>query len=392
MILFIFLALLFGIAAGLFLPQGAPFVKPVGDIFLLALKAVVSPLIFTSSTFGAASLKPKQLGKIGLKTLFYFVFSMSLAILLGLGLVQLFRPGEGVSLASDSSVAPKVSISTGHFLKNLLEKFFQNPFQALAETNVLGIVLFGILFGISIALLEERGEGLKQFFDDATQGMLKVTGIILYLAPAGVFALVYHALAQGGIQTLVGLGKYIGTVLTGLLIHGGVTLPLLAWIFGGRSIRTLFRGARPAMAVAFGTASSAATLPVTYRCATETLNVSPSIASFIISIGATMNMNGTALYEAVACIFIAQAYGVTLQGLQIIFIFLTSLLAAVGAAAIPSAGLVTMVLVLNAAGLPLEGIGLLLGVDRFLDMCRTSVNVLDDLVGCIVVSGRPKGL
>ena len=384
----IFLALLLGVGGGLILPQFAPFVKPIGDLFLLALKSIVSPLIFVSVTIGAASLKPKELGRVGFKALFYFIRSMSLAVCLGLAMVQLIRPGEGVQLGEDLSIVPTVSVTAGGFLQGLLQKLFQNPFQALAEINVLGIVVFGILLGISIALLGETAEPVKRFFEAMTQVMLKVTHIILYLAPPGIFALVYFAVAEGGSDLLMGLGKYIVTVVVALSIHAAITLPLLAFIFGGRSIRDLYRGARPAMAVAFGTASSAATIPVTYRCATETLKIPRSIASFVIPIGATVNMNGTALYEAVAVVFIAQAYGIELQGLQLLLVFLTSLLAAVGAAAIPSAGLVTMVLVLNAVGLPLEGIGLVLGVDRFLDMCRTSVNVLDDIVGCVVVAGR----
>jgi len=385
---FIFVALFLGIFGGLFLPQFAPPFKPIGDLFLLALKAVVAPLIFASVTIGAASLKPQQLGRIGVKALFYFVLSMSLAIALGLTMVQLLQPGVGAQLGkADLALGATEPLTLPRFIEGLFSKLFQNPFQALAETNVLGMVMFGILLGIAIAFLEDAGTPLRHFFESLTQAMLKVTHFILYLAPWGVFALVYGAVAQGGKDLLFGLGKYIFTVVASLSIHALVTLPLLAFLLGGRSFRMLFREARPAMAVAFGTASSAATIPVTYQAA-EKLKVPRPIASFVIPIGATVNMNGTALYEAVACVFIAQAYGVELQGLQLLFVFLTSLLAAVGAAAIPSAGLVTMILVLNAVGLPLEGIGLILGVDRFLDMCRTAVNVLDDLVGCVVVSGR----
>ena len=280
----IFLALLLGVGGGLILPQFAPFVKPIGDLFLLALKSIVSPLIFVSVTIGAASLKPKELGRVGFKALFYFILSMSLAVCLGLAMVQLIRPGEGVQLGEDLSIVPTVSVTAGGFLQGLLQKLFQNPFQALAEINVLGIVVFGILLGISIALLGETAEPVKRFFEAMTQVMLKVTHIILYLAPQGVFALVYFAVAEGGSDLLMGLGKYIVTVVVALSIHAAITLPLLAFIFGGRSIRDLYRGARPAMAVAFGTASSAATIPVTYRCATETLKIPRSIASFVIPI------------------------------------------------------------------------------------------------------------
>lgn len=384
----ILIAACFGILFGIVFPLQAPFVKPLGDLFLLALKMIVAPLIFASLTAGAARTDPQHLGKISLKTLLYFLLSMSLAIALGLFLVQSIRPGVGVDLGSASEMPQLMSMSPGEFLASFLEKLFQNPFQALAETNVLGMVVFAILLGVAISLLKEKGRPLRQLFESLSEVMLKMTHLILYLAPPGVFALVAVATAQGEIKLFIGLGKYIGTVVAGLTLHAGVTLPLLAWILGGRSIRALYHGARPAMALAFGTASSAATLPLTYKCATESLKVPPSIASFVTSLGATVNMNGTALYEAVAAVFIAQAYGLSLYGFQLFLVFVTSLLAAVGAAAIPSAGLVTMVLVLNAVGLPLEGIGLILGVDRFLDMCRTSVNVLDDLVGCVVVNGR----
>jgi Na+/H+-dicarboxylate symporter len=237
-----------------------------------------------------------------------------------------------------------------------------------------------------LSLLGARGRPVLAWFDGVNEAVLRIALLIIRLAPVGAFCLLALAVAQGGWGALASLARYALTVVLGLGIHAGVTLPLLVRVAGGVSPLAFYRAMRPAAAVAFATASSNATLPVTLACVRSLLRVPAAVAEFVCPLGATANMNGTALYEAVAAVFIAQAYGIDLSIGQQVIVFVTATLAAIGAAGIPGAGLVTMALVLAAVGLPLEGLGLILAVDRVLDMCRTAVNVCDDGAGCVIVS------
>jgi proton glutamate symport protein len=389
----VLLALVLGAAVGL---TGAatplePALRLVGDVFLLGLKMAVPPLIFASIVTGMASLgRVAAMGRVIRVTLFYFLGSMSLAVATGLLLVNAIRPGVGVNLGLAASVPERFhryeSVGALEFAHRQLTGALVNPFAALAEMNVLGIIVYALLFGAGLAVLGRKGQAGLAFFESVNEAAMWVAGLFIRMAPYGAFALLALALSRGGVGALLALGKYSLTVIAGLAVHAAVTLPALLWVFAGVSPWKFYVAMRPAVAVAFATASSNATLPVTLACVGKLLAVPERIARFVCPVGATANMNGTALYEAVAAVFIAQAYGIELSLPAQVLVFVTATLAAIGAAGIPEAGLVTMALVLNAVGLPLEGIGLILAVDKLLDMCRTAVNVCDDGVGAAIVA------
>ncbi len=274
--------------------------------------------------------------------------------------------------------------SWGDFARDQVRSILQNPMQAMANRNILAVIFFALLLGGALTTLGERGQRALELFSTLNDAVMKLVHLIMWSAPLGVMALIAEALAQGGLQALKLLAAYSGVVVVGLALHAGLVLPSLLALLGRRNPWTYLLAIRPALAISFSTSSSAATLPVSMQ-SVEAAGVSPRVSGFVLPLGATINMDGTALYEAVAALFIAQVYGVSLSPGQQIVVFLTAVLAAIGAAAIPSAGTVTMAMVLAAVGLPIEGIGLILAVDRFLDMLRTSVNVWGDMVGAAVI-------
>ena len=266
----------------------------------------------------------------------------------------------------------------------------RNLFKAMAETNVLPLIVFSLIFGGVLTTLGEKGRTVIAFFDGLNDAIMKIVHLIILCAPIGIFALIAAKLGEakgfsGFAPELVKLAKYAITVIIGLIIHGFVTLPLVLWMVGRRNPFAYGANMLTALTTAFSTASSSATLPLTLECAEENNKISKRTASFVLPLGATINMDGTALYEAVAAIFIAQVYGITLGPIQQVIVFITATIAAIGAAGIPEAGLVTMVIVLKAVGLPIEGITLILVIDWFLDRCRTTVNVWGDAVGAAVI-------
>ncbi len=382
----IFIALGLGVLIGVYLPTVAGWLTPVGQAFLLALKMIIAPLILASMVTGVTHLKQlADLGRLGVRAAGYYVITTLVAVLLGLAMVNLIKPGVGAQIGG--TAVPSVLMTAaqdGGFLQNLLPSLLANPFAALAATNVLGLIVFGILLGMGIVAVGEPAAGLRQLFDGLYEVMKRLTGWIMKAAPLGLLALVSGVVMASGLEVFVTLGKYMVTVVLGLAIHSVVILPLILRLIGRRPTQYA-SGMRPALGVAFGTASSAATLPVTLESTVKNNGVREPVANFVLPLGATINMDGTALYEAVAALFIAQAYGISLSIGQQVLVVATATLASIGAAAIPSAGLITMGMVLQAVGLPLEGIGLILIVDRPLDMCRTTVNVWGDSVGAAVV-------
>jgi Na+/H+-dicarboxylate symporter len=339
----------------------------------------------------------RHAGRTGGLTIAYFFGTTGLAVAVGLLMVNLVRPGAGADLAVLSAHPATLhaqEIGVGAFLGELARGLFVNPFKALAEGKVLPIIVFALLLGGVTSTLGERGEPLRRFFEAFDAAMMRIVHVILFFTPYGVFALLGALVARSGPEVFLGLAKYVFTVLAALALHVTLLLLLVLPALGRLRPGRLVSGMRSAYAMAFSTASSSATLPMTIECAEGQVGVPRRTARFVLPIGATVNMDGTALYEAVAALFIAQAYGIHLGlGAQLI-VFLTAATAAVGAAGIPEAGLVTMSLVLTSVGLPLEGIGLILAVDRVLDMCRTCVNVVGDSVGSVVVArldGQPVG-
>lgn len=364
-----------------------------GDIFVASLKMLVVPVILTSLLVGVTSVGDVgKMGQLGGRAAVYYISTTAIAILIGLLLVNIIEPGVGADLSAaqmtDQAEAGKdlrPDTLLRDFLVDKKRGAIRNPFKALAEGNVLGIILFTLLLGGGLVAIGEAGKQTIDVVKGLDKAVMKVVDWVLWLAPLGVFALLQRSLADGGLSALKALAAYSGTVAAALAIHGFIALPLIVKFVGGMSPVTWLRGIRSPMAVAVSTASSSATLPVTIEACEENLDVPGPVASFVLSLGATMNMDGTALYEAIAALFVAQAYGIDLSLGQQLVIFFTAAAASVGAAGIPSAGLVTMAMVFQAVGLPLEGIGLILAVDRFLDMFRTTVNVMGDTSAAVVL-------
>jgi proton glutamate symport protein len=363
----------------------------LGNIFLRLLKMIIVPLIFTSITSGVLGLgTSKNLGRLGLKTLVYYLGSSMIAILTGLLLVNLIHPGVGVELGLTAVVSQDQLATTN--LKDILSRLIpENPIAAMAQDEILPIIFFCILLGIFITKSADKYRNvLTDFFNAGFEVMLKITHFIIGFAPIGVFGLVARIVATTGLEVFRSLGLYFVTVLGGLIWHYLINLPILIVLFSRRNPFQHLKNMGAALLTAFTTASSSATLPLTMECAEKNAGISNKISSFVLPLGATVNMDGTALYECVAAIFIAQAYGIELSFMDQSMIVITALLASIGAAGVPMAGLVMMTIVLKAVGLPLEGIGLILAVDRLLDMVRTSTNVWSDSCGTLIIASSEK--
>ncbi len=378
------LALLLAVACGLLCPQVALKTEFLGQLFLRLLKMVIAPLILTSvytSVAGLGSLR--RLKEVGGKTLIYYLFTTALAVLTGLLAVHIWQPGLNAAL---QEVSPPV-LKPFHPLEFLLGLVPINPVKSLAEGKVLQIITFALLLGTAtLALPKDPRQRLFDLFEALNQALIVLVRGIIWLTPLGVFGIVSSLVAQKGLSPLLALGRYVITVIFGLGFHALITLGVILWLIGKERPWHYFLKVREALLVAFSTASSSATLPVSLEVATEKAQIPQKVAGFVLPLGSTINMDGTALYEAVAAMFIANIYHVHLNLSDQIVVFLTATLASIGAAGIPSAGLVTMAMVLQAVGLPLEGMGLILAVDRFLDMLRTMINVWGDLIGARIIS------
>ena len=382
---------------GYFFPDATIYTNWMGEIFLRALNMIIIPLILCSITTGVASVgNADNLGRLGLKTMGYYVLSTLAAIITGFLLVRLIKPGVGADLGFNVPVDEISSVSDS-FGSTLIKIIPSNIFEAMMKGEMLAIIFFAILFGFFITKVNEKPRLLiTDVFNAALDVIMKITLFIIRFTPLGIFSITAKVIAQqirlgNEISEVISrLGLYFLTVLTGLFIHGFITLPLTVKLLGRANPLKHMKNMTTPLLTAFSTSSSNATLPLTMKAVEVEDGVSNKIASFTLPLGATVNMNGTALYECVAVIFIAQAYGIELTfGQQLIVIF-TALLAAIGAAGIPMAGLVMMTVVLKAVGLPLEGIGLILAVDRILDMFRTTINVYGDTC-CAVIIAKSEG-
>ncbi|NKB82566.1 MAG: cation:dicarboxylase symporter family transporter [Nitrospirales bacterium] len=399
-------ALLLGILAGMMfgglVPEWGKAVQFLGDLFLRALFVMVVPLVMSSMIVGVSSVGDvRTLGGLGFRTILFFVTTTGLAVLVGLLLVVIIHPGtpllqESSDLTSESgySLSQRMEdrpTTVAELLKSILMNLVpQNLLKAMVNVDVLPLIIFSLVFGSVLTTLGERGQFVIRFFEGVNEAIMGMVHLLMWTAPVGIGALIAGRLGEAGgfsgfWPQLIQLGAYAATVILALLIHGMVTLPLFLQLLGKQNVLTYVRNMGTALTTAFSTGSSSATLPLTMECAIGRHRVSKRIASFVLPLGATINMNGTALYEAIAAMFIAQTYGIELDLGQTVIIFLTATLAAIGAAGIPEAGLVTMVIVLKAVNLPVEGISLLLVIDWFLDRCRTSVNVWGDAVGAAVI-------
>ena len=388
------IGVLLGAAFGMVEGSGVERVGVVGQIFIALLRMLIAPMILASIAYGIAGMGDvRRLGTLGARTFALYVATMALAVLTGLVLVNLVAPGAGGSLRDSAFFAAQVGDvqpAGGTLASFLLETLFQllrNPLASLAEGRILPIVAFSMLLGVAMLGIGERARPLRELLGSAHAVVMYLIFAFLRLAPVGIFALIGQVVSSVPIEELVRhLLAFALVVVGGTLIHACVTLPAIAALVAGVRPGELFRGIREALAVAFSTSSSVATLPVTTRCVEQELGVSPEVSSFVLPLGATINMDGTALYEAVAAVFIANVYGIELSiGAQLV-VFLVAMLTAVGAPGIPSAGLVTMIVVLESVGLPAESVGILLTIDRFLDTFRTMANVEGDAVVAVCVS------
>ena len=364
--------------------------KSIGDLFLRLLKMVTVPLILTSLITGVTGLGSQgNFGRMFRRTIGYYMATSLLAIVTGLILVNLISPGVGAVLPGGGQALESPDQSLVEVIyQQLMRLIPTNPFAAIAGGEFLSIISFAIMTGMFINFVGgEHGRRMKEFFESAFAVMMKMTAWVISLAPIGVAAFMVYATATQGLGIFKTLAWYMLTVFLALVVHATVILPIIVKVIGKRSPLEFMRNMSPALLTAFSTASSNATLPLTMSCVEKRAGISNETSSFVLPLGATINMDGTALYEVIAVLFIAQATpGFDLSVAQQITVAFTALIASVGAAGIPHAGLVMMAIVLQAVGLPLEAQGIIIAVDRILDMCRTSVNVWSDSCGCAVVS------
>jgi len=382
---------------------------PVGQIFLRLLFMLVIPLIFSALVLGVAGMgDPRHLGRIGFKALAYTVVVSAIAVLLGVTLVNVFRPGEGLSpelkarlaaSALQKTAAPSAAPSAPAAatpaapaaerspVDLLVEIVPRNPVKAAADGDFLGVMFFSLMVGLGLALTRTPA-ALR--FQEAVEGLLDISmrliDMVIAFAPVGVAALLFNLTAQLGYEVLGQLARYVGVVLLALAIHQFVVYSLAVKLLGGMSPRVFFRGIQEAMVTAFSTSSSNATLPTALRVAEEELHLPPNVSRFVLTIGATMNQNGTALFEGVTVLFLAQFYGVQLSLTQQLTVVIICILGGVGTAGVPAGSIPVVAMILGLVRISAEGIGLILGVDRFLDMCRTTLNVTGDLAAAVVVS------
>lgn len=370
----------------------------IGQLFFQSLRFIAVPVVFCSLIVGVASLGDiKRLGRIGVKTLGYFAITGAVAITLGLVIANLAEPGKRISAEKraellveyESRVTESVTrtLDVPSMWQQILSMIPANPFQALATAQMLQVIFFSIAIGLGLTMItRSKAEPVLQFFDALTDVIVKLVGIVMHLAPYAVFCLVLQALVNMGTEMLVGLVSYVVTVVFGLGLVLVVVYPLLLRTMAGVGFRRFFRAMSPAMLTAFSSSSSSATLPVTIACASKRLGVSERITSFVCPLGATVNMDGTAMYQGIAAMFIAQMYVGDLSVAQQLTIVLTALLASIGTPGIPGAGVVMLVIVLESVGIPTQGIAIILGVDRLLDMLRTVVNVAGDSTAAAIVA------
>jgi Na+/H+-dicarboxylate symporter len=356
----------------------------VGQIFISSLQMLVVPLVFVSLVVGTCSLSdPSKLGRLGGKSVGLYLITTAIAITFAIAMAVLVQPGTGIELATDATYEPTQAPSLAQVIIDL---FPTNPFNAFANGNMLQIIVFALLFGIAMALVGKPGERIKTLFDDFNEVIMKLVIILMNIAPYGVFALMAKLFSETSFETIFSLGKYFLLVLFVLIVHALVTYPIILKGLAGMNPIIFLRKMREVQIFGFSTASSNATMPVTLETVTKRLGVHNSVGSFTVPLGATINMDGTAIMQGVATVFIAQVYLVDLSIADYLMVVLTATLASVGTAGVPGVGMIMLAMVLGQVGLPVEGIGLIIGVDRLLDMTRTAVNVTGDAMVSVIVA------
>jgi len=387
----ILIGLILGVAVGTIMGPSSEILKPIGTLFINAIKMLIVPLVFCSLIVGVTSMDDtRKMGRIGVKSLVIYLLTTSIAITIGLIMATIFTPGADLEMITPEVAARTTQTPT--FVQTLLNMVPNNPITALADGNILQIIVFAIGLGISLNYCGEKATPAVRVFESLAEAMYKMTEIVMKFAPYGVFGLMAWVSGKYGSDILWPLIKVIAVVYVGCIIHVLVFYTGLVSMFARLQPMRYLKGITNPAIVAFTTTSSSGTLPATIKAAREEMGVSKGISSFVLPLGATINMDGTALYQGVCALFIAQAFGIELSMADYMLIIATSTLASVGTAGVPGAGLIMLTLVLTTVGLPLEGLVIVAGIDRILDMARTSVNVCGDLMVSILVAKSEKEL
>ena len=393
-ILGLLLGAFLGLALNIFSPQlfeilNSVVFTPIGSLFINAITMLVVPIVLISITLGTAGLgDPKKLGRIGGKTILYFLSTTAFAITIGIFLAIVIKPGNGGNF--DIASAEYTAAEAPSITDTLINIIPKNPIQAMAEGNMLQVIVMSIFFGIAITALGQKTKGLINLLEQSNEVLMYLVNLIMKAAPYATFSLIATAVGSQGLPAIKNMGLYMIVVLLALLIHTIVTYGGAITILARRNPIEFFKKFSPAMTVGFSTSSSSATLPVAMELAQKELLIPKSISSFVQPLGATINMDGTAIMQGVATVFIAQAYNVELTMTQLITVILTAVLASIGTAGVPGVGLVLLSMVLGQVGLPVEGIGLILGIDRLLDMTRTAVNITGDASCALIIAESEK--
>jgi Na+/H+-dicarboxylate symporter len=386
----IVIGMILGITVGIIFGEDAVILKPIGSLFVNTIKMLIVPLVFCSIIVGITSMQDtSKMGRIGFKAVIFYLLSTAVAISIGLALGNILQPGAGLDLVAQQAETAKATPSLADTLVALVPT---NPIGALAQGHILQIIVFAVALGVSLTLIGEKGKPAVAVFESLAEAMYKLTDLVMKLAPYGVFALMAWVAGKYGLTLLLPLMKVIGAVYLGSILHVlGVYSALILFIAKLSPVR-YFRGIVDAQVVAFTTTSSAGTLPISMKCARENLGVSKGVSSFVLPLGTTINMDGTALYQGVTTLFVAQAFGIDLGMPEYITIILTATLASIGTAGVPGAGLIMLTLVLTTVGLPVEGVALIAGIDRILDMARTTVNISGDIAASVIIAKSEKEL
>ncbi len=366
------------------------FLQLTGKVFITSIKMLVVPLVFISLTAGAMSMEDvKKLGRVGFKTLSFYLITTAIAITIAIALGNFTNPGAGIEMASIDQASYAVRESKP-FIDVIVDMVPRNPFESLSSGNMLQIIVFSLLLGTTLTITGEKTKGIRKLFEEANTVILKMVDLVMQIAPFGVFCLITKTMATLGYSAMKPLAMYMFTVIGALLLHALITYQGMLVVFTKMNPFNFFKRFSNAISVAFSTASSNATIPVTMETVQEKFGVSKQISSFTIPLGATINMDGTAIMQGVATVFIAQVYGIPLTVTDFITVILTATLASIGTAGVPGVGLITLSMILTQVGLPVEGIALIMGIDRILDMIRTAVNITGDAV-CTLIVAKTEG-
>lgn len=394
----ILIALVLGLIAGIiftFVPEGvfSPVdtyvLNPVGQIFLNLIMMLVVPIVFVSIVLGTAGLgQPAKLGRIGIQTITFYLVTTAVAIALSLALAFAIKPGTAGIF--DVSTADYKAQEAPPVVETLVNIIPTNPLASMTAGDMLQVIAFAIFVGFALAFLKDKTENVHRILEQTNDILMFLVNLVMKFAPYGAFALIASAIGGAGLDAIGSMGAYMGTVILGLFLHSAIIYSLAIWLLGKANPWTFYKGLFPAMTVAFSTSSSNATLPASMKAAQDNLGISKSVSSFVQPLGATINMDGTAIMQATAAVFIAQVYAIDLGLVDILLILITATLASIGTAGVPGVGLIMLAMVLTQVGLPVEGIALILGVDRVIDMLRTTVNITGDAVCAYIISENEK--